>query len=267
MGERIDSSERGPRGLPAKYLTHAPDFNRCITYDEENSKLEQVWVSTYAGAVDSFQKIYLRLEQTSKGGFKVAVYQAEQAIGKVAWPEMYRVTDWLSASFDGGLYLVNDYSWDLQGLHFVLRLPTKSQLNRGPDSLDLLPKISQEVPIKFLFPQELGGLDLHEVQLSPGDKFYGRLQLRRLAADQVSIRFGSEWSMPVSPTPEMLEILRGNLEVEIFTNVSLSAVPQGTELEVLDSFRSPVLDYSAISISRRWPPTGAWILNESDLLY
>ena len=257
--------KKGPRGLPSRYLKYAPEANRALIFNGWGSDFIRVKVSTYSGALDSLQRIYLRLEETRTGGTKVTVYQAEQAIGVVPWPEMYKVREWLRTCFDGGLFILEEYSWDDAGLVFELDLPTQSQLTTGPEDLELLPVIETERPKKFLFSQPPKYFLPNDSGWQPGEELYGTMRIKLMAPKQVSIGLSKAWSFSREATKEMLDRLGVRDEVTIRTRLTLAPYSSGTELEVLDSFRAPVLDYDMLVHLDNWRPTAAWIHAESEL--
>jgi len=250
--------------LPAKYLKFAPEKNRFVRFNRWGSTNLRIRVSTYAGALDSLQRIYLRLEATRTGGAKVLVYQAEQAIGIIPWPEMYRVRDWLTACFDGGLYILDEYQWDEEGLVFELYLPPQSAIKSGPDVFELLPVIQPEASKKFLFSQPPSGLLPRDSHWQPGEILYCPLNLRRLSNEKISILFENVWSLPAELTKEMRERIGVREEVLIYSHLALSRASSLTELEVLDSFRAPSFDDAALYELQDWKPTAEWIHAESD---
>lgn len=229
-------------------LKYAPIANRMImttpVWDEDAPfpSTKPFLVELLPGAVDTNQRIYIRAD-ILKGEERVSVFQADEQIGILSGdPRVGDLTRWLLAWFDGGIYIVPDFSWD-NSLYLHLELYLEMSRPYMLKAIDLLPSLDDGHHLKFEF-KDIPDQALQGKQAGFGCESHEKIELHWLNPDFFILEVFGMLSDALPATSEVLSFFReGQPSITLRSKIQVLHGEGGPAFSVAlyGSFRKPLI--------------------------
>jgi hypothetical protein len=199
-------------------------------------------VELIKGAVDTNQRIYIRPE-TPGNKFGVSVFQADKLIGVLARdPRAKALAKWLFEWFDGGLFIVSDFSWEKELTLYLELFEDMSCPGCEIRAIDLLPATLLDGDVEFIF-NDLPDFIISKISTGRPTKILEPLRLLMIETDVVVLEVFGMLSL-ARKTPEGMSTIFRKDQQSLWINSSLLVRAAGNSFaaELSGSFRRPTLD-------------------------